>query len=158
MYALRERRVHVTQEDFELAVAKVRVNLVCLIFPTCRMGTEEAIFFTFTFLCVDPLKCFAVNVLLCVCSQLVECVSFRKEALKGNCVLVYVYCTLCTCRTSENASLVLFADHAERLREEHVDQEAVEIVPPGGCFLMFEFIAMASDSSCAWIALNYIAL
>jgi len=24
MYALRERRVHVTQEDFELAVAKVR--------------------------------------------------------------------------------------------------------------------------------------
>jgi len=28
MYALRERRVHVTQEDFELAVAKVRVFLV----------------------------------------------------------------------------------------------------------------------------------
>lgn len=26
MYALRERRVHVTQEDFELAVAKVREN------------------------------------------------------------------------------------------------------------------------------------
>lgn len=24
MYALRERRVHVTQEDFEMAVAKVR--------------------------------------------------------------------------------------------------------------------------------------
>ena len=26
MYALRERRVHVTQEDFEMAVAKVRVS------------------------------------------------------------------------------------------------------------------------------------
>ena len=26
MYALRERRVHVTQEDFELAVAKVTVR------------------------------------------------------------------------------------------------------------------------------------
>lgn len=26
MYALRERRVHVTQEDFELAVAKVRLT------------------------------------------------------------------------------------------------------------------------------------
>ncbi len=25
MYALRERRVHVTQEDFELAVAKVNI-------------------------------------------------------------------------------------------------------------------------------------
>ena len=27
MYALRERRVHVTQEDFELAVAKVMYNV-----------------------------------------------------------------------------------------------------------------------------------
>ena len=27
MYALRERRVHVTQEDFELAVAKVSITL-----------------------------------------------------------------------------------------------------------------------------------
>ncbi|VDI16218.1 26S proteasome regulatory subunit T6 [Mytilus galloprovincialis] len=27
MYALRERRVHVTQEDFELAVAKIREKL-----------------------------------------------------------------------------------------------------------------------------------
>ena len=27
MYALRERRVHVTQEDFELAVAKVRIEI-----------------------------------------------------------------------------------------------------------------------------------
>jgi ATP-dependent 26S proteasome regulatory subunit len=27
MYALRERRVHVTQEDFELAVAKVNIEL-----------------------------------------------------------------------------------------------------------------------------------
>jgi len=26
MYALRERRVHVTQEDFELAVAKVNTD------------------------------------------------------------------------------------------------------------------------------------
>lgn len=32
MYALRERRVHVTQEDFEMAVAKVCVttHLYCL--------------------------------------------------------------------------------------------------------------------------------
>lgn len=29
MYALRERRVHVTQEDFEMAVAKVCIT-VCL--------------------------------------------------------------------------------------------------------------------------------
>ena len=27
MYALRERRVHVTQEDFELAVAKVNFKI-----------------------------------------------------------------------------------------------------------------------------------
>ena len=32
MYALRERRVHVTQEDFEMAVAKVRRPI--LIFDT----------------------------------------------------------------------------------------------------------------------------
>ena len=30
MYALRERRVHVTQEDFELAVAKVRFNPIMI--------------------------------------------------------------------------------------------------------------------------------
>lgn len=30
MYALRERRVHVTQEDFEMAVAKVQASLFCL--------------------------------------------------------------------------------------------------------------------------------
>ena len=28
MYALRERRVHVTQDDFEMAVAKVCVTMV----------------------------------------------------------------------------------------------------------------------------------
>jgi len=28
MYALRERRVHVTQEDFELAVAKVKICII----------------------------------------------------------------------------------------------------------------------------------
>lgn len=28
MYALRERRVHVTQEDFEMAVAKVCITLL----------------------------------------------------------------------------------------------------------------------------------
>ena len=28
MYALRERRVHVTQDDFEMAVAKVSVTIV----------------------------------------------------------------------------------------------------------------------------------
>ena len=30
MYALRERRVHVTQEDFEMAVAKVRQDMVLI--------------------------------------------------------------------------------------------------------------------------------
>ena len=29
MYALRERRVHVTQEDFEMSVAKVTTVLIC---------------------------------------------------------------------------------------------------------------------------------
>ena len=29
MYALRERRQHVTQEDFEFAVAKVRMVKIC---------------------------------------------------------------------------------------------------------------------------------
>ena len=36
MYALRERRVHVTQEDFEMAVAKVTICFmnkhVCILF------------------------------------------------------------------------------------------------------------------------------
>ena len=32
MYALRERRVHVTQEDFEMAVAKVQTKLISNIF------------------------------------------------------------------------------------------------------------------------------
>lgn len=30
MYALRERRQHVTQEDFEFAVAKVRMSKACV--------------------------------------------------------------------------------------------------------------------------------
>ena len=40
MYALRERRVHVTQEDFEMAVAKVRHStwFVCV----CRDKAAEA--------------------------------------------------------------------------------------------------------------------
>jgi hypothetical protein len=36
MYALRERRQHVTQEDFEFAVAKVSLLLFHLLFPTYR--------------------------------------------------------------------------------------------------------------------------
>ena len=36
MYALRERRVHVTQEDFELAVAKVRVMITFSIFAKLK--------------------------------------------------------------------------------------------------------------------------
>ena len=32
MYALRERRVHVTQEDFEMAVAKVWLSLVGVVY------------------------------------------------------------------------------------------------------------------------------
>lgn len=34
MYALRERRVHVTQEDFELAVAKVSRLFVFTVFTS----------------------------------------------------------------------------------------------------------------------------
>lgn len=34
MYALRERRVHVNQEDFEMAVAKVCVTILFAVF--CR--------------------------------------------------------------------------------------------------------------------------
>ena len=30
MYALRERRVHVTQEDFEMAVTKVNVFIILM--------------------------------------------------------------------------------------------------------------------------------
>ena len=41
MYALRERRVHVTQEDFEMAVAKVTVE--------CRHSFLYSVFY-FTFL------------------------------------------------------------------------------------------------------------
>ena len=35
MYALRERRVHVTQEDFELAVAKVMIGRVFSLKSLC---------------------------------------------------------------------------------------------------------------------------
>lgn len=37
MYALRERRVHVTQEDFEMAVAKVGQVTLFLIFICSRL-------------------------------------------------------------------------------------------------------------------------
>lgn len=33
MYALRERRVHVTQEDFEMAVAKVHITECSILCP-----------------------------------------------------------------------------------------------------------------------------
>lgn len=44
MYALRERRVHVTQEDFELAVAKVSncLPMVSLCFMLSRSFTSLA--------------------------------------------------------------------------------------------------------------------
>jgi hypothetical protein len=38
MYALRERRVHVTQEDFELAVAKVNQNKIILSTKSLFLG------------------------------------------------------------------------------------------------------------------------
>ena len=44
MYALRERRQHVTQEDFEFAVAKVRVfysSFVRTLADGCAIGVEE---------------------------------------------------------------------------------------------------------------------
>lgn len=42
MYALRERRVHVTQEDFEMAVAKVRFRFL-------HFSTFSWILVTFSF-------------------------------------------------------------------------------------------------------------
>lgn len=45
MYALRERRQHVTQEDFEFAVAKVRVpsihDTTILLNPMRQIGSQE---------------------------------------------------------------------------------------------------------------------
>jgi 26S proteasome regulatory subunit T6 len=43
MYALRERRQHVTQEDFEFAVAKVRIGFCwhCNVLTFVHTGTEE---------------------------------------------------------------------------------------------------------------------
>ena len=44
MYALRERRQHVTQEDFEFAIAKVRQLFLLVIFCTylrCTTGSQE---------------------------------------------------------------------------------------------------------------------
>ena len=43
MYALRERRVHVTQEDFELAVAKVNKQLL-LDGCTCTLLNKALIY------------------------------------------------------------------------------------------------------------------
>jgi ATP-dependent 26S proteasome regulatory subunit len=43
MYALRERRQHVTQEDFEFAVAKVRMSKTCVekVLTVCSGSEEE---------------------------------------------------------------------------------------------------------------------
>lgn len=38
MYALRERRVHVTQEDFEMAVAKVEASVFLTLLMGSRVG------------------------------------------------------------------------------------------------------------------------
>ena len=46
MYALRERRVHVTQEDFEMAVTKVGFSLnriFLLIFNTCLVAIHDEV-------------------------------------------------------------------------------------------------------------------
>ncbi len=44
MYALRERRVHVTQEDFEMAVAKVRkLNLGRFVFSIWGLTVASVI-------------------------------------------------------------------------------------------------------------------
>lgn len=71
MYALRERRVHVTQEDFEMAVAKV---------------------------CLTDLN--------------------MKLIFNNGCFSPYL---------NIKPVLLLLPGHAERQREEHVDQEAVEV-------------------------------
>lgn len=41
MYALRERRVHVTQEDFEMAVAKVRVTTYLKVLVLSRLRANS---------------------------------------------------------------------------------------------------------------------
>lgn len=38
MYALRERRVHVTHEDFEMSVAKVRISGYLSLWSTAKVG------------------------------------------------------------------------------------------------------------------------
>lgn len=38
MFALRERRMHVTQEDFEMAVAKVMKKVGLSFCPVCPLG------------------------------------------------------------------------------------------------------------------------
>ena len=52
MYALRERRVHVTQEDFEMAVAKVSfLPLVEIVQTSAEMTMPLTSFFRCTRLC-----------------------------------------------------------------------------------------------------------
>lgn len=52
MYALRERRVHVTQEDFEMAVAKVHVSIVLILLTVTQEQRLRLVFTTYAHICV----------------------------------------------------------------------------------------------------------
>ena len=49
MYALRERRVHVTQEDFELAVAKVTLLLTYKLATVILIQKDQLFMFLIRF-------------------------------------------------------------------------------------------------------------
>ena len=70
MYALRERRVHVTQEDFELAVAKVNKQLLldgctCTLLNKALINIIYASPSRFSFCYISPVT-FAICILFAV--------------------------------------------------------------------------------------------
>ena len=64
MYALRERRVHVTQEDFELAVAKVTIDI------------DESLPFTHRLLVLGHAKGFGEECLIEEALEVMETMAF----------------------------------------------------------------------------------
>lgn len=86
MYALRERRVHVTQEDFEMAVAKVRLFSP----PSCSIRLFRIIYLFISYLPGDaegqreehvhqetlevdpsPVSCFSSSCTSTMCSEFI---------------------------------------------------------------------------------------
>jgi hypothetical protein len=135
MYALRERRVHVTQEDFELAVAKVRLGLMlsCAVIIAKLIGIiiiiiilllfyNIIIFMRLSWLIVFFVVLYYHHLHLClylalllspnpVCRALMP-ISMFSSALIPNPVY---------------RALMPVAGDAEGQREEHVDQEVLHI-------------------------------